>query len=347
MRWNWRPLAAWLLALCLLAGCAAPAVEVPAAPPPASAEADGQNEPAPQRPAAEEPAGPSEPEEEAAPAVPTGGTEVPLLQAGGESFSLEDVPAWTGEEAYTAVHGNVPYFTEDELTDESFETYAPLDGLGRCGTAFACVGQDVMPTEDRESISSVKPSGWQTAEYDFVDGGYLYNRCHLIGFQLTGENANEQNLITGTRYLNIEGMLPFENLAADYVQETGNHVLYRVTPVFQGDELVARGVLMEGWSVEDGGDGVCFCVYAWNVQPGVAIDYATGASAPDGQQPAGSEAPAADAGRDYVVNTNSGKFHNPDCSSVDDILPENRKDVHSTREQLIAQGYDPCGRGDP
>ncbi len=197
--------------------------------------------------------------------------------------STDDLPAYSGE-AYAAINGNTPYFTDAEKTAarQSYETYAELDALGRCGVCVASVGKDLMPTEPRGSISSVKPTGWpakvEDAKYDFVDGKYLYNRCHLIGFQLTGENANRQNLITGTRYLNVTGMLPFENMVADYVKETGNHVLYRVTPVFGGNNLVAFGVLMEAWSVEDGGDGVCFCVFCYNVQPGVVIDYINGNS---------------------------------------------------------------------
>ncbi len=190
-------------------------------------------------------------------------------------ISLEEIPAYSGS-AYVAVNGNQPFFTEEEYTAASYETYSPLDDLGRCGPAMANVGRDLMPTEERGAIGSVKPTGWQTAKYDFVDGKYLYNRCHLIGYQLTAENANKRNLITGTRYLNVTGMLPFENMVADYIKETNNHVLYRVTPVFDGDDLVAKGVLMEAWSVEDGGEGVCFNVYCYNVQPGVAIDYATG-----------------------------------------------------------------------
>ena len=193
----------------------------------------------------------------------------------GRVISLENIPAYSGE-AYVAINGNQPFFTEEDMTSSSYETYSPLDGLGRCGVAEACVGQDLMPTEERGSISSVKPTGWQVAKYDFVDGKYLYNRCHLIGYQLTAENANKQNLITGTRYLNVTGMLPFENMVADYIHETGNHVLYRVTPLFDGTDLVAQGVLMEALSVEDGGEGICFNVYCYNVQPGVTIDYATG-----------------------------------------------------------------------
>ena len=195
--------------------------------------------------------------------------------AGGGAVSLDDIPAYSGQ-AYIAVNDNQPFFTQDELTTQAFETYSELDSLGRCGVAEACVGVDLMPTEERESISKVKPTGWVQHQYDFVDGGSLYNRCHLIGFQLTGENANEKNLITGTRYMNVEGMLPFENQVADYVASTGNHVLYRVTPAFVDTELVARGVEMEAYSVEDQGRGVCFHVYCYNVQPGVEIDYATG-----------------------------------------------------------------------
>ena len=191
--------------------------------------------------------------------------------------SVEEIPEFT-DVAYVAVNGNEPFFLPEEITDESYEYYSELDGLGRCGVTMACIGVDIMPTEDRGEIGSVKPTGWQSVKYDCVEGKYLYNRCHLIGFQLAGENANKRNLITGTRYLNIEGMLPFENLVADYVKETGNHVMYRVTPLFDGDDLVAHGVLMEGWSVEDEGEGVCFCVYAYNAQPGIIIDYQTGES---------------------------------------------------------------------
>lgn len=184
------------------------------------------------------------------------------------------------DDPYVTVDNNVPNFSDSDLASatESFETYSELDALGRCGVAYASVGIDLMPTEKRGSIGQVKPTGWQTVKYDCVDGKYLYNRCHLIGYQLTAENANKQNLITGTRYLNVDGMLPFENMVADYVQETGNHVLYRVTPIFEGDNLVASGVQMEALSVEDNGEGVSFNVYCFNVQPDVLIDYATGES---------------------------------------------------------------------
>ena len=199
-------------------------------------------------------------------------TESPL-----SAESPEEIPPYSGE-AYVAVNGNVPFFVEEEYTTESYEFYSELDSLGRCGVTMACIGTDIMPTEERGNIGSVKPTGWQSVKYDIVDGKYLYNRCHLIGFQLAGENANKRNLITGTRYLNIEGMLPFEDMVADYVKETENHVLYRVTPIFNGDDLVAEGVLMEGWSVEDNGESICFCIYAYNAQPGIIIDYATGDS---------------------------------------------------------------------
>lgn len=256
-------------------------------------------------------------------------------------ISLEEVPPFSGD-PYVAINDNQPYFTAEEVTSTSFETYAPLDGLGRCGVAVASIGRDLMPTEERGSIGSVKPSGWNTAKYDSVDGKYLYNRCHLIGFQLTGENANKSNLITGTRYLNIEGMLPFENMVADYVKETGNHVMYRVTPIFEGDNLVADGVLMEGYSVEDEGDGICYCVFAYNAQPGITIDYATGESALDT-----AEAGDIEKTTDYVLNTKSKKFHNPDCSGVGKIKEENREIFKGTRNDLIQKGYSPCGTCKP
>ena len=192
-------------------------------------------------------------------------------------IDLDNIPEFDGETAFVDINGGLPFFTQDEIVSESYEKYGELDGLGRCTMCIACIGTDLMPTEDRESISQVTPSGWVNAKYDFVDGGYVYNRCHLIGFQLTGENANRQNLITGTRFLNIEGMLPFEDMIADYLKENpSNHVMFRVTPIYEGDNLVASGVLLEGWSVEDNGEGICFNVYAYNVQPGVIIDYATG-----------------------------------------------------------------------
>lgn len=194
-----------------------------------------------------------------------------------ETISLENIPEYE-ESPYVEINGNMPFFTEEEKTTEVFENYSELDALGRCGTAYANVCREIMPTEERGAIGMVKPSGWHTVKYDCVNGKYLYNRCHLIGYQLAGENANEKNLITGTRYLNMDGMLPFENDVAEYVEETGHHVLYRVTPVYEGNDLVARGVEMEAWSVEDEGKGIAFHVFVYNVQPGVVIDYSDGSS---------------------------------------------------------------------
>lgn len=293
------------------------------------------------------------------------------------AFNAADVPAYSGE-PYTAVNNNEPYFTSDNLTTEAFENYSELDALGRCGVAYANVCLETMPTEKRGSISEVKPTGWHSVKYDNVDGKSLYNRCHLIGYQLTAENANQQNLITGTRYLNVDGMLPFENMVADYVKETDNHVLYRVTPIFTGDNLVADGVLMEGYSVEDEGDGICFCVYAYNVQPGITIDYATGdswlssekgnsdsssggnsavsqsAAYKSGTQQAAvqtesvkeTSAPVS-TGTEYILNTNTKKFHYPSCSSVKQMKASNKKEYTGSRDDLIAQGYDPCKKCNP
>lgn len=265
------------------------------------------------------------------------------------SYTLEDLPEYSGE-PYVVLNENVPDFPQEDETTNSFERYSPLDDLGRCGTAYANIGTDLMPTEERGSIGQVKPSGWQTVKYDCVDGKYLYNRCHLIGYQLSGENANEENLITGTRYLNVEGMLPFEDQVADYVQETNNHVLYRVTPIFEGDNLLASGVVMEAKSVEDDGTGVCFCVYVYNVQPGVAIDYATGASWLEEDVPAPTTQPEETTAAEeshYVLNTSSMKFHLPTCSGVESMSPSNRQDYTGTRQALLEQGYTPCGTCKP
>lgn len=258
-----------------------------------------------------------------------------------EVAALSDVPEFSGE-PYVVINDNEPSFPAEDFTSEGFEEYSPLDDLGRCGVAYANVGLETMPTEERGSISNVKPTGWQSVQYDFVDGKSLYNRCHLIGFQLTGENANRQNLITGTRYMNVDGMLPFENLVADYVKETENHVLYRVTPVFEGDNLVASGVQMEAQSVEDKGEGVCFNVYVYNNQPGVTIDYATGDSWASDEAPAGTSKEST-----YILNTSSRKFHKPDCGSVETISPSNKKSYTGTREELINQGYEACGKCKP
>ncbi len=193
-------------------------------------------------------------------------------------FDLASVPVYTTE-PYCVLNNNMPSFTDEELVTESYEEYSELDSLGRCGVTFANISIDIMPTEERGEIGHIRPSGWHTVKYNgIIEGNYLYNRCHLIGYQLAGENDNEKNLITGTRYLNIEGMLPFENMVAEYVRETNNHVLYRVTPIFEGENLVATGVIMEAYSIEDSGQGVCFNVFCYNVQPGIEIDYVTGES---------------------------------------------------------------------
>jgi len=255
-------------------------------------------------------------------------------------FSLDDIPDYSGE-PYVAVNGNVPYFTDDEKTAESYEFYGELDSLGRCTYAIACVGVDLMPTEKRGDIGSVHPSGWQSIQYDFVDGNSLYNRCHLIGFQLSGENANEKNLVTGTRYLNVQGMLPFENMVADYVKETESHVLYRVTPIFKDDELVCRGILMEAFSVEDNGDGILFNVYCYNVQPGVTIDYKTGESRADKSN--ANEVTESESAV-YVINKNSKVFHIPSCDSVEAMKESNKETTDKAYDILVSEGYKPCSK---
>lgn len=258
------------------------------------------------------------------------------------SYSLEDIPAYSGE-PWVVLNENTPDFPERDRTSTSFERYSQLDYFGRCGPAYANVGPETLPTEERGAIGQVKPSGWQTAKYDFVDGKYLYNRCHLIAYQLTGENANELNLITGTRYMNTTGMLPFENQVAAYVKETGNHVLYRATPLFDGADLLARGVTLEAWSVEDEGAGVCFYVYVYNVQPGVEIDYATGENRED---PAGSPEESSPPGAEetYVLNTRSKRFHLPTCAGVATMSEENRQEYTGPREELEKAGYQACGQ---
>ena len=263
-----------------------------------------------------------------------------LVQA--DPVKLADIPEYNGE-AYTEINDNVPDFPDDDFTSTSFETYSDLDSLGRCGGAYANIGQDLMPTEKRGSIGQVKPSGWHTVKYDNVDGKYLYNRCHLIGYQLAAENANEKNLITGTRYLNTEGMLPFENMVADYIKETGNHVLYRVTPIFDGNNLVASGVQMEAESVEDKGEGILFNVFCYNVQPGISIDYATGNSSDSDTQKSSSE----NSKVEYILNTNSKKFHKPSCSSASSIKSKNKEIYTGSRDDLITRGYDPCKKCNP
>lgn len=270
------------------------------------------------------------------------GSELPDSGRTVEYSSVLDVPEYEGK-PYVEINGNTPDFTEAELTTEAYETYSELDSLGRCGEAEACIGEELMPTEERESISEVKPTGWKNEKYENVDGGYLYNRCHLIGYQLSGENANEENLITGTRHMNVEGMLPFEDMVADYVHETDNHVMYRVTPVFEGDDLVASGVQMEAESVEDEGEGISFNVYVYNVQPDITIDYATG----DNWESSGDNTGAKDEEITYILNTSTHKFHLPDCAGAADIKEKNRQEYTGTRDELISDGYEPCGRCHP
>ena len=265
-----------------------------------------------------------------------------------DSYTRNTIPAYAGQ-PYVVLHDNQPDFGDVSTMTVSFESYSELDALGRCGVAYACLSTDTMPTEERGSIGQVKPSGWQTVRYDFVSGQYLYNRCHLIGYQLSGENANAHNLITGTRYLNTEGMLPFEDMVADFIKETGYHVLYRATPVFEGDHLLASGVQIEAQSVEDNGAGICFNVYCYNVQPGVVIDYATGQSYAEGQTPPPASTPEttpADAGS-YILNTSNFKFHLPACSSAQTMKAENKQTYTGSRDALIEQGYTPCGRCKP
>lgn len=254
------------------------------------------------------------------------------------SFDLIQVPAYSGE-PYVVVNNNIPFFKDSDLTTEAFEKYSDLDSLGRCGAAYANVCQEIMPTEKRGEIGMIKPTGWQTVKYDWVDGKYLYNRCHLIGYQLSGENANEKNLITGTRYLNVDGMLPFEDLVADYVHETDHHVLYRVTPIFENSNLVASGVLMEARSVED--DDVLFCVYCYNVQPKVTIDYATGESHAS-EDTNIQETSQSTGEQTYIVNENTKKFHLPSCSSVKDMNSGNKREFTGDRQELLDEGYSAC-----
>ena len=344
---------------CTVAGCST------------SAEITTPTAAGPESPAVEHSAS-EEPESSAtdAAALPETAVKPPSAEDPGASDTpaYHDLPAYDGS-PYVYVNDGEPAFTDDERAAAAgTELYGELDALGRCTATFAVVGAETMPTEERGSIGEVRPTGWKMGKYDFVDGKYLYNRCHLLGFQLTGENANVSNLITGTRYMNVEGMLPFENAVADYVHATGNHVLMRATPVFDGDDLVARGVHMMAESVEDGGDGVAFNVFVYNVQPGVVIDYRTGeniaaedatplpdvsgggatkGSADGGTALSDSGAATEKGTTEYVLNTNSKKFHVPSCSSVDQMSAKNRQDVTDTRENIIGRGFDPCKRCNP
>ncbi len=257
-----------------------------------------------------------------------------------DSFDLDSVPPYSGK-PYVIINNNNPFFTEEEITTVSFEEYYELDKLGRCSGAFASIGKDLMPTEERGSISSVKPTGWHTDKYNFVNGENLFNRCHLIAFSLAGENANWNNLITGTCYMNAQGMEPFESQVVDYVVETNNHVMYRVTPVFKDNELIARGVLMEGWSVEDNGEAICFNIFCYNIQPGIYINYSTGESELEEDAFDGSEV------KTYVLNINSYKFHEEDCESLAQTKDKNKQVCQCTREILIESGFEPCKSCNP
>ena len=281
-----------------------------------------------------------------------------------ETVTLANIPVYDGT-PYIKLEKNIPDFTEDEKKNtEAFETYSELDLLGRCGQAYANICPELQPTEERGVIGNVRPSGWHTVKYnDLIDGNYLYNRCHLIAYCLAGENANEKNLITGTRYLNTEGMLPFEEMVNDYVDKTGNHVLYRVTPQYEGDNLVASGVEMEGWSVEDAGTGICFHVYCYNVQPGIEINYADGTSwettsdeRENAQEAERAEQPKAPAdnpdcqnetAQTYILNTNTKKIHRPTCSGVSQMKETNKQTYEGTVEELENMGYTPCKKCNP
>lgn len=267
------------------------------------------------------------------------------------SFDLGSIPEYSGK-AYVVLNENIPDFASEDLSPVSYEHYGKLDYLGRCTVASAVIGQDLMPTEERTSISHIKPTGWQFAKYDFIDGRYLYNRCHLIAHQLTGENANERNLITGTRYMNVE-MIEFEELVGDYVRKTGNHVRYRVTPIYEGENPLASGLQMEALSIEDNGDSIMFNVYFYNVQPGVEIDYTSGNNWPaeestdDGDSGILSGSNAENTKNTYILNTSSGKFHLPSCSGVKQMKESNKESLSSTRKQMLNAGYEPCGTCKP
>ena len=258
-----------------------------------------------------------------------------------------EIPAYSGE-ARIVLNGNKPYFDTSALTPECYDFYGELDELGRCTGCDAVIGQEIMPTEKRGNISSVHPTGWHTDKYSFVDGESLYNRCHLIAYMFTGQNINEKNLITGTRYMNTTGMNDLENTTCDYIRRTGNHVRYRATPVFEGDNLLASGLILEAWSIEDQGEGICFCIYAYDVQPGVEIDYATGDNWLSGAEPveeAQETLPTTDPDVEgtYILNLKTKKFHLPTCSGVSDIQEKNKQEYTGSRNQLIEEGYKPCG----
>lgn len=272
------------------------------------------------------------------------------------SIDVSSVPEYS-DAAYVEINNNKPYF--EVFTNEYFEKYSELDSLGRCGTVFEMLGPETMPEAEREGIGMIKPSGWHTVKYpELIPDLYLYNRCHLIGYQLCGKNADERNLITGTRYMNVSGMLQFEDKTAEYIRQSGNHVLYRVTPVFDGSNLVASGVLMEALSVEDNGSGLSFCVFCYNIQPGIEINYSDGESQ-IAEEPVQTESEEPEeieketvpdtenTGQEYILNTNTNKFHYPSCKSVKQMKEENKKEYTGTRDEIISQGYSACKNCDP
>ncbi len=254
---------------------------------------------------------------------------------------------------YAKLNGNKPYFDAEDITDTCFELYSELDELGRCGVAYACVGIEIMPTEVRDfSLTSISPSGWNynnktnnnKYETSVVPGGYIYNRCHLIGYQLTGETTNNKNLITGTKQLNINGMLPFENMVADFIKDTGYHVMYRVTPIYEDYNLLASGVIIEAYSVEDEGDGICFCVYVYNVQPGIEINYFTGENKLEGEVETDEPDETV---KSFVINISNGKIHLDSCYTIKQMFEANREDFEGTvtelHEKYPEADYSPCG----
>ena len=269
----------------------------------------------------------------------------PTENSNESNIDINNIPAYSGND-YIVLNNNIPNFSDSDLTTTSFEEYSPLDSLGRCGVAYANIGTDLMPTEERESISSVKPSGWQSIKYDIVEGKYLYNRSHLIGFQLTAENANKSNLITGTRYFNANLMLPYENMVADYIKETNNHVLYRVTPVFEGNNLVATGVQMEAKSVEDTGEGIEFNVFVYNVQPGITIDYATGASALASEEIHSKKSSNNSSNKKTIIRGNSKSkiYHCPGQRDYENMSDSVYLINFNSEEEAIAAGYRKASR---
>ena len=277
----------------------------------------------------------------------------------------ETIPAYSGT-PYCEINNGKPKFKKSEIKTKAYERLGDLDSQGRCTEALACLGKEIMPGRDQErgSISEVHPTGWHSVQYKSVSGGSLYNRCHLIGWQLTGNDAVDRNLITGTRYMNVEGMEPFESEVAEYLRSTGNHVMYRVTPVFKGDEELARGVHMEAMSVEDGSSGISFNIYCYNVQPKIQLNYKTGESKSTisgdangyrtqrngktySTKPIKSTSGKKSTGTKYIVNTNTRKFHKPDCYSVKRMSEANTLKTNESRNKLISEGYDPCGNCHP